>query len=242
MKDKKIKNQKIEEIDLRRYDDLVPEDLKQDLLRFFEYHKITYMYGFYIDLIGRIGFFKTSNVKKQVLSYIHNITIRTIKNRLKKLESLGLVNFSFKKKHFGRIKLHDYENTKAYENYRKTYQKQQENPTNPLNYERFYFDAKHIINKIAKNSNKLDLCMIDKNGANYQLKIPTRESIERMKNIERVIIEASPKTMPNFIKSITYEDLTQRQLPKATCTYLKAIIKARMKDSLNELFNQQKAI
>ncbi|MFC3847621.1 integrase [Helicobacter baculiformis] len=155
-------------------------------------------------------------------SYALQIMLRTLRLNLDILEKVGLISLVKGKKRYAYIYLKDY---RELETYKSVGSNKKANMPTP-----FFLTLLAYYREIAKALKEVALKLKGRHGY-YVLKFPRDKG--RMRRFNDVILEFSPLDDPNTTVSMTYEQLTGKQIPNMKCFYQIAIVKKNLKEAFD---------
>ncbi|CCF80879.1 hypothetical protein [Helicobacter bizzozeronii] len=153
--------------------------------------------------------------------YVLQIVPRTLRMQLDILEKVGLISLIKGKRRYAYIYLKDYRKLPSYQSV--GLNKKANMPTP------FFLTILAYSKKIAQALKEVTFTMQGRHGL-FTLKSPKDRG--RMRRLNDVILEFSPLQDPNTTISLTYKQLTGKEIPSMKCFYQVAIVKKNIIEAL----------
>lgn len=196
------------------------------LRSFFKTYKNSKIYLFYLELRDILWDSHSKNgmifINQRNQTYKFDVTDRTIKNWLYELQELGFIEFRYKKYDLCYIQMKDY--TKVQVLYPKQTHAEEILPS------RFYKDIQLIIKNTIKGFKDKTLVF-----ENEKVLVCDFSNKKELSFMQSVYVKMKLAQDECFERNITYESLVGQPLPSLKCNFHQAIIKKRIKESLERL-------
>ncbi|RVZ93945.1 integrase [Helicobacter pylori] len=174
-----------------------------------------------LDMLYKLAFNAKSNkiaLDRHYAKTFLQIVARTLRKNVNILEEQGLIEVIKNKQRYLYVYLKDY---RELEGYNSVGANKKSNIPSP-----FFLQIMRFLEKFAKAIEKVTI-----NKKECIMHIPSQELMQRANNM---VLKFTPISNPNTTYTLTYKDLTNKDIPSNLCFYQTAIVKKNLLKALKD--------